>query len=87
MQCRFLIYRFDPEKDAKPHYQTYTVEAEPTDKILDCLNRIRWEQDATLAYRASCAHGICGSDAMQINSHICLFSMAFIVMNLSSSQI
>lgn len=72
MQCRFLIYRFDPEKDAKPRYQAYTIEAEPTDKILDCLNKIRWEQDATLAYRASCAHGICGSDAMRINSLIIL---------------
>ncbi len=72
MQCRFMIYRFDPEKDAEPHYQSYVVEAEPTDKILDCLNRIRWEQDASLAFRASCAHGICGSDAMVINGSIAL---------------
>jgi succinate dehydrogenase / fumarate reductase iron-sulfur subunit len=72
MECQFLIYRFDPQKDAKPRYQKYTLTAEPTDKILDCLNRIRWEQDASLAYRASCSHGICGSDAMQINGHIAL---------------
>ena len=70
MQCRFIIYRFDPETDAKARYQTYLVDAEPTDKILDCLNKIRWEQDAGLAFRASCAHGICGSDAMLINSNI-----------------
>jgi succinate dehydrogenase / fumarate reductase iron-sulfur subunit len=72
MQCRFMIYRFDPERDAEPRYQTYLVDAEPTDKILDCLNRIRWEQDASLAFRASCAHGICGSDAMMINGSIAL---------------
>lgn len=72
MQCRFLVYRFDPEKDAEPHYQTYLVDAEPTDKVLDCLNKIRWEQDATLAFRASCAHGICGSDAMLINGDVSL---------------
>jgi succinate dehydrogenase / fumarate reductase iron-sulfur subunit len=72
MECQFLIYRFDPQKDAKPRYQKYTLTAEPTDKILDCLNRIRWEQDASLAFRASCAHGICGSDAMLINGHIAL---------------
>ncbi|MEJ2478362.1 MAG: succinate dehydrogenase iron-sulfur subunit, partial [Desulfobacterales bacterium] len=37
---------------------------------LDCLNRIRWELDPTLVYRASCSHGICGSDAMVINGHV-----------------
>lgn len=72
MKCQFLIFRFDPASDSAPQYQTYHVEAEPTDKILDCLNKIRWEQDATLAYRASCAHGICGSDAMLINGDIAL---------------
>ncbi len=39
----------------------------PLDRLLDCLNRIRWEQDSTLSYRMSCAHGICGSDGMRIN--------------------
>ena len=72
MKCQFLIYRFDPAVDSKPHYQKYAIEAEPTDKILDCLNKIRWEQDGTLAFRASCAHGICGSDALRINSDIAL---------------
>ncbi len=70
MQCRFMIFRFDPQSDDAPHYASYTVAAEPTDKVLDCLNRIRWEQDASLAFRASCAHGICGSDAMRINGRI-----------------
>jgi succinate dehydrogenase / fumarate reductase iron-sulfur subunit len=70
MRCNFLIYRFDPETNKQPHYQEYTIDAEPTDKILDCLNKIRWDQDPTLAYRASCSHGICGSDAMVINGRI-----------------
>lgn len=70
MKTTFMIYRFDPAGDKKPHYQEYVVDAEPTEKILDCLNRIRWDQDPTLAYRASCAHGICGSDAMVINGRV-----------------
>jgi len=70
MKCHFTIFRFDPDSDKKPHYQEYTVDAESTDKILDCLNKIRWDQDSTLAYRASCSHGICGSDAMVINGTI-----------------
>ncbi len=70
MKCTFIIYRNDPAVDKEARYQEYTIEAEPTDKILDCLNRIRWEQDPTLSYRFSCAHGICGSDSMMINGRI-----------------
>jgi len=70
MKCHFTIFRFNPDKDKAPHYQEFTVDADPTDKILDCLNKIRTEQDPTLGYRASCAHGICGSDAVVINGHV-----------------
>jgi len=70
MNSTFTIFRFDPAVDKHPHYQEYTIDVEPTDKILDCLNKIRSEQDPTLVYRASCSHGICGSDAMVINGHI-----------------
>ena len=70
MKCSFMVYRFDPAVDNEPRYDEFTIEAEATDKILDCLNRIRWEQDATLGYRYSCAHGICGSDALMINGRI-----------------
>ena len=70
MKFTFVIFRFHPAVDKAGYYRQYQVEAEPTDKILDCLNTIRWEQDSTLAYRASCAHGICGSDAMLINGRV-----------------
>jgi succinate dehydrogenase / fumarate reductase iron-sulfur subunit len=70
MECTFIIYRFNPAVDKEPWYQNYSVNADSTDKILDCLNKIRWEQDPTLAFRASCAHGICGSDALVINSRV-----------------
>jgi succinate dehydrogenase / fumarate reductase iron-sulfur subunit len=61
------VFRFDPEKDKKPYYQIFKVDADPMDRILDCLNKIRWEQDPSLSYRMSCGHGICGSDGMRIN--------------------
>jgi succinate dehydrogenase / fumarate reductase iron-sulfur subunit len=70
MQCTFIVYRFDPAVDKEPRYQEYSVKADSTDKILDCLNKIRWEQDPTLSYRYSCAHGICGSDALMINGRV-----------------
>ena len=63
----FKIQRFIPEKDKKPHYEEYRVELEKTDRVLDGLNEIKWRQDGTLTYRRSCAHGVCGSDAMRIN--------------------
>jgi succinate dehydrogenase / fumarate reductase iron-sulfur subunit len=67
MEVTLRILRYDPEVDEKAHYETYTVEAEPTDRVLDLLNGIKADQDGRLAYRASCGHGICGSDAMRIN--------------------
>jgi succinate dehydrogenase / fumarate reductase iron-sulfur subunit len=67
MQVTLRIRRFNPESDARPHMETYTLEADPNDQVLDLLNRVKWYHDGTLAYRRSCGHGICGSDAMRIN--------------------
>jgi succinate dehydrogenase / fumarate reductase, iron-sulfur subunit len=67
MQVDLRILRFDPEKDAKPHWERYAVEAEPIDRVLDLLHKVKYEQDGTLTFRRSCAHGVCGSDAMLIN--------------------
>lgn len=67
MRVHFRIKRFDPERDSKPYFKDYDVELEPTDRVLDGLNKIKWELDGTLTYRRSCAHGVCGSDALRIN--------------------
>ena len=61
------ILRFDPERDAKPHWERYRVESGPMDRVLDLLHTVKYENDGTLTFRRSCAHGICGSDAMLIN--------------------
>ncbi len=67
MQVDLRILRFDPERDAKPHWESYLVDSEPMDRVLDLLHRVKYEQDGTLTFRRSCAHGVCGSDAMLIN--------------------
>jgi succinate dehydrogenase / fumarate reductase, iron-sulfur subunit len=67
MDLHFKIFRFDPQTDPGPYFKHYTVAAEPEERILDCLNKIKWEQDGTLSYRMSCGHGVCGSDGMKIN--------------------
>jgi succinate dehydrogenase / fumarate reductase iron-sulfur subunit len=61
------VLRFDPETDSEPHFEEFTVQAEPMDRLLDCLHFIKWHQDSSLALRRSCGHGICGSDAMVVN--------------------
>ncbi len=63
----FRIRRQEAREPGPPRFDSYRVSAAPNERILDCLNRIRWDQDPTLAYRMSCAHGVCGSDAMRIN--------------------
>ncbi len=67
MQVTVKILRFDPEKDKKAHFETYELEADPLDRVLDVMNSIKWYKDGTLTFRRSCAHGVCGSDAMRIN--------------------
>ncbi len=67
MDVQLRILRFNPERDAEAHFEDYTVEADPMDRLLDCLHKVKWYQDSSLALRRSCAHGICGSDAMVIN--------------------
>ena len=67
MQVDLRILRYDPERDEAPHWETYAVEAGPMDRVLSLLHAVKDTVDGTLTFRRSCAHGICGSDAMLIN--------------------
>ncbi|MDH5218115.1 MAG: succinate dehydrogenase iron-sulfur subunit [Gammaproteobacteria bacterium] len=65
---RFSIYRYDPEKDQKPYMQDYELSnIGPDAMVLECLVRIKAEQDETLSFRSSCGEGVCGSDGLNIN--------------------
>ncbi|MHA3702953.1 succinate dehydrogenase iron-sulfur subunit [Jatrophihabitans sp. YIM 134969] len=64
---RVKIRRYNPETDTEPHWETYEVEAQATDRVLNLLHNIKWYVDGSLTFRRSCAHGVCGSDAMRIN--------------------
>jgi succinate dehydrogenase / fumarate reductase iron-sulfur subunit len=61
------IRRFNPEKSDEPWWDEFKLRMDPMDRLLDALNEVKWHHDGTLAMRRSCAHGICGSDAMLIN--------------------
>jgi succinate dehydrogenase / fumarate reductase iron-sulfur subunit len=67
MQLNVEIKRYNPDEDEEPHWESYEVPAEPLDSALSLLLHVKWHEDGTLSFRKSCAHGICGSDAMQIN--------------------
>lgn len=67
MEVTFKVYRYDPERDSRPHYQEWTLDVPKTFRILDALHEIKWKHDGTLSFRRACAHGMCGSDAMTIN--------------------
>lgn len=67
MEVTIKVFRYNPEKDKRGHYETYTIEADENERILDLLEYIKGHNDGSLSFRRSCAHGVCGSDAMRIN--------------------
>jgi succinate dehydrogenase iron-sulfur subunit len=67
MNIILRVLRCDPKTNDDPKFQDFTVGVEPTDRLLDVLMFIKRHLDGTLSFRKSCAHGVCGSDAMIIN--------------------
>ena len=67
MSVTLKILRYNPEVSEEADWRSYQVTAEPTDRVLDALHKVKWDLDGSLTFRRSCAHGVCGSDAMRIN--------------------
>ncbi len=65
MKVDFKILRQNSKKEQK--FQTYTLEVETSNTILECLNKIKWELDGSLAFRKNCRNTICGSCGLKIN--------------------
>ncbi len=63
------IYRYNPDTDDKPYMKDYQLEvdADIDVMVLTLLERLKDEQDDSLAFRRSCREGVCGSDGMNIN--------------------
>lgn len=70
MQVLFKVIR--QKRNRPPRVQTYTLEVNPENTILECLNRIKWELDGSLAFRKNCRNTICGSCAMRVNGRSAL---------------
>lgn len=86
MLIQLKVFRYQPETSEKSYYETFQINAEPTDRILDLLEYVRGDMDATLSYRRSCAHGVCGSDAMRINGKNAL-ACKVLVKDLNATEI
>jgi len=68
MNVQLKIRRYNPELNKKSWWAEYTLlDVDPSDSVLDVLHKVKWTVDGTLTLRRSCAHGVCGSDAMRIN--------------------
>jgi succinate dehydrogenase / fumarate reductase iron-sulfur subunit len=61
------VRRFNPEVSEDSWWDEWTVECDPLDRLVEVLHQVKWHLDGTLSFRRSCAHGICGSDAMLID--------------------
>ena len=62
------VYRWDPSTKENPRVDTFEVNMnECGPKVLDILFKIKNEIDPSLTFRRSCAHGVCGSCAMNVD--------------------
>ena len=61
------VRRYNPEVSEEAAWEDHQLTVYGTDRVLDALHKVKWEIDGSLSFRRSCAHGICGSDAMRIN--------------------
>lgn len=68
-QINLSIYRYNPEVDEKPYMRDYAIAIpiKNNPMLLTLLERLKAEQDVTIAFRRSCREGVCGSDGMNIN--------------------
>lgn len=61
------VFRFRPEQEDNPTFQSYEVPLRNDWVVLDALNYIKDYIDGTLSYRWSCRMGVCGSCGMMVN--------------------
>ena len=72
------VFRYRPEQEDEPTFQTYEVPYREDWVVLDALNYIKDQIDGTLTYRWSCRMGVCGSCGMMVNGEPKLTCAAFL---------
>jgi succinate dehydrogenase / fumarate reductase iron-sulfur subunit len=65
------VFRYNPDTDVAPYYQTYNVQMQENLTVLFILKKIYAEQDVTLAFRENlCFKGGCMQCLMTINEKV-----------------
>ncbi len=66
---RVKVFRYDPNYDKEPHYQTYVVPYEEGMSVMNALDYIYYNMDSTLAFydHAGCYLGICYRCTAKVN--------------------
>jgi fumarate reductase iron-sulfur subunit len=72
------VFRYLPDQETQPRFQTYTVPFREDWVVLDALNYVKDYLDGTLSYRWSCRMGVCGSCGMMVNGQPKLTCAAFL---------
>jgi succinate dehydrogenase/fumarate reductase iron-sulfur protein len=67
LQYIFKIFRFDPDQDREPRYDTFHKQLPYGTTVLDALLNIQETDDDSLAFRFSCRSAVCGSCGMLVN--------------------
>jgi fumarate reductase iron-sulfur subunit len=63
----FEVFRYRPEDEAEPIFETFEVPCRSEWMVLDALNWVKDRVDGTLSYRWACRMGVCGSCGMMVN--------------------
>jgi succinate dehydrogenase/fumarate reductase iron-sulfur protein len=66
-QVSLRLFRFDPDTDEVPRYESYTVPNKPYMRVLDILTHVYDELEVPLAHRWYCGTKKCGECAVNVN--------------------
>jgi fumarate reductase iron-sulfur subunit len=72
------VFRYRPETEKEPVFQSYAVPFRDDWVVLDALNYLKDEVDGSISYRWSCRMGVCGSCGMMVNGTPKLTCAAFL---------
>ena len=61
------FFRFDPEKDKQARLENFEIPFDQEIRVIDVIHYIQENYDGTVAFRANCRAGRCGSDAVEVD--------------------
>jgi len=78
-KAKVKVFRYNPEVDAEPRYETHELPYQEGMTVLDALIYIRQNYDSTLAFSYECRYGFCGSCTVEVNGEPTLACRAPVV--------